>query len=121
MSKPLTIVLAAGGTGGHMFPAIAVGDALTARGHTVIAATDGRGQRFGAGIETENVTAGGIGGGVVGKIKGLCKIGLGAGQAQRGPERAPGSATGPGFWGTSRGGSRPRRRLSPFSNFLHFT
>ena len=58
MSKPLTIVLAAGGTGGHMFPAIAVGDALTARGHTVIAATDGRGQRFGAGIETENVTGG---------------------------------------------------------------
>ena len=52
MSKPLTIVLAAGGTGGHMFPAIAVGDALKARGHTVIAATDGRGQRFGAGIET---------------------------------------------------------------------
>ncbi|MBT6312381.1 MAG: undecaprenyldiphospho-muramoylpentapeptide beta-N-acetylglucosaminyltransferase [Alphaproteobacteria bacterium] len=81
MSKPLTIVLAAGGTGGHMFPAIAVGDALTARGHTVIAATDGRGQRFGAGIETENVTAGGIGGGAIGKIKGLCKIGLGAGQA----------------------------------------
>ena len=58
MSKPLTIVLAAGGTGGHMFPAIAVGDALKARGHTVIAATDGRGQRFGAGIETENVTCG---------------------------------------------------------------
>ena len=81
MSKPLTIVLAAGGTGGHMFPAIAVGDALKARGHTVIAATDGRGQRFGAGIETENVTAGGIGGGAIGKIKGLCKIGLGAGQA----------------------------------------
>ena len=81
MSKPLTIVLAAGGTGGHMFPAIAVGDALKARGHNVIAATDGRGQRFGAGIETENVTAGGIGGGAIGKIKGLCKIGLGAGQA----------------------------------------
>ena len=81
MIKPLTIVLAAGGTGGHMFPAIAVGDALKARGHTVIAATDGRGQRFSAGIETENVMAGGIGGGVIGKLKGLCKISLGTGQA----------------------------------------
>lgn len=81
MIKPLTIVLAAGGTGGHMFSAISVSDALKARGHTVIAATDGRGQRFGAGIETENINAGGFGGGVIGKIKGLCKIGLGAGQA----------------------------------------
>ena len=81
MSKPLTIVLAAGGTGGHMFPAIAVGDALRARGHTVIAATDGRGQRFGAGIETENVTARVSGGAAIGKLTGLCKIGLGAGQA----------------------------------------
>jgi UDP-N-acetylglucosamine--N-acetylmuramyl-(pentapeptide) pyrophosphoryl-undecaprenol N-acetylglucosamine transferase len=83
MSKPLTIVLAAGGTGGHMFPAIAVGDALKARGHRVIAATDGRGQRFGSGIETENVVAGGIAGGIAGKLKGLTKIGLGTAQAMR--------------------------------------
>lgn len=81
MSKPLTIVLSAGGTGGHMFPAIAVGDALRARGHTVIAATDGRGERFGAGIETEHVSAGALGGNPIRMLKGAAKIGLGVIQA----------------------------------------
>ncbi|MEQ1504691.1 MAG: UDP-N-acetylglucosamine--N-acetylmuramyl-(pentapeptide) pyrophosphoryl-undecaprenol N-acetylglucosamine transferase, partial [Myxococcota bacterium] len=31
-----TIVLAGGGTGGHVYPAIAIGDALIERGHTVL-------------------------------------------------------------------------------------
>lgn len=40
------IVLAAGGTGGHMFPAVALGEALIARGHRVVFATDPRGKRY---------------------------------------------------------------------------
>jgi len=43
VTRPL-IVLAAGGTGGHMFPAEALAGALAARGHDVALITDRRGQ-----------------------------------------------------------------------------
>jgi UDP-N-acetylglucosamine--N-acetylmuramyl-(pentapeptide) pyrophosphoryl-undecaprenol N-acetylglucosamine transferase len=45
MEKGL-IVLAAGGTGGHLFPAEALGHELKARGYTVHLVTDSRAERF---------------------------------------------------------------------------
>ncbi|MDE2335311.1 MAG: glycosyltransferase, partial [Rhodospirillales bacterium] len=36
------IVLAAGGTAGHLFPALAMGHALAARGHRIVLLTDSR-------------------------------------------------------------------------------
>lgn len=40
------LVIAAGGTGGHMFPAQALAEAMVARGWEVILSTDDRGARF---------------------------------------------------------------------------
>lgn len=37
-----TIVIAAGGTGGHFFPAEALADALAKRGHRLVLMTDAR-------------------------------------------------------------------------------
>ncbi|MGI9520206.1 MAG: undecaprenyldiphospho-muramoylpentapeptide beta-N-acetylglucosaminyltransferase [Hyphomicrobiaceae bacterium] len=41
-----SIMLAAGGTGGHLFPAFALADELAQRGFAVDLATDARGERF---------------------------------------------------------------------------
>jgi UDP-N-acetylglucosamine--N-acetylmuramyl-(pentapeptide) pyrophosphoryl-undecaprenol N-acetylglucosamine transferase len=42
----LSVVIAAGGTGGHMIPAHALSEELMRRGHRVTLLTDGRGMRF---------------------------------------------------------------------------
>ncbi|MDT8346043.1 MAG: glycosyltransferase, partial [Thermohalobaculum sp.] len=49
MSAPL-LVIAAGGTGGHMFPAQALAEAMLARGWRVWLATDARGLRYAGGF-----------------------------------------------------------------------
>lgn len=63
MSITRHFVLAAGGTGGHMMPAYALGAELLARGHKVALVTDARGAKIPGlpdGIETKIIPAGRI-------------------------------------------------------------
>jgi UDP-N-acetylglucosamine--N-acetylmuramyl-(pentapeptide) pyrophosphoryl-undecaprenol N-acetylglucosamine transferase len=52
MSGRLAVV-AAGGSGGHLFPAEALAEVLIARGWRIVLATDGRGARFAEGFPAE--------------------------------------------------------------------
>ncbi len=79
------VVLAAGGTGGHMFPAQALARALLARGREVVLITDRRGGGFGPDlpqVETYRVSSGGIAGsGLLGKLVSVWNLALGTLQA----------------------------------------
>ncbi|MEM7222158.1 MAG: undecaprenyldiphospho-muramoylpentapeptide beta-N-acetylglucosaminyltransferase [Pseudomonadota bacterium] len=85
--SPKKVVLAAGGTGGHMFPAQALARELLARDIAVTLITDQRGGGFGPDlpqVETYRISAGAIaGGGLIGKALGVCRLMLGAFQARR--------------------------------------
>jgi UDP-N-acetylglucosamine--N-acetylmuramyl-(pentapeptide) pyrophosphoryl-undecaprenol N-acetylglucosamine transferase len=78
-------VLAAGGTGGHIFPAEALASALIARGARPVLFTDPRGRSFGGtlgGIEIRRIRAGGIAGvGRLARLKGAIALGCGFVQA----------------------------------------
>jgi UDP-N-acetylglucosamine--N-acetylmuramyl-(pentapeptide) pyrophosphoryl-undecaprenol N-acetylglucosamine transferase len=52
MTAPL-LVIAAGGTGGHMFPAQALAEEMLARGWRVVLSTDDRGARYAGGFPAE--------------------------------------------------------------------
>ena len=57
------IVLAAGGTGGHVFPAMALARALSARGHDVRLLTDARGVKYATDFDPDGIeviAAGGL-------------------------------------------------------------
>jgi UDP-N-acetylglucosamine--N-acetylmuramyl-(pentapeptide) pyrophosphoryl-undecaprenol N-acetylglucosamine transferase len=59
------IVLAAGGTGGHVFPAEALAQELIARGHRLVLITDRRGAAYGGALgqmETVRISAGALAG-----------------------------------------------------------
>ncbi len=86
-AKLRRIVLAAGGTGGHMFPAQALARELLDRSLTVALITDRRGGGFGPDlpqVETHRISAAGLAGrGLLGKLRGVLKLGLGLIQARR--------------------------------------
>ena len=86
-AAPGKVVLAAGGTGGHMFPAQALARELLARGFTVALITDQRGGGFGPDlpqVETYRISAGAVaGGGLIGKALGLARLAIGTFQARR--------------------------------------
>jgi len=74
------IVLAAGGTGGHIFPAEALAGELLGRGLKVALVTDGRGQAFGGrlpGVALHRIRAGRPGGSLLSKLVAAAEIALG--------------------------------------------
>jgi UDP-N-acetylglucosamine--N-acetylmuramyl-(pentapeptide) pyrophosphoryl-undecaprenol N-acetylglucosamine transferase len=81
-----TIVLAAGGTGGHMFPAEALARELQNRGHRLVLITDKRGAGHGqtlATLETHVIRAGTVAGAsVANKVGGLMNVVAGVFQAR---------------------------------------
>lgn len=84
-ADPRPIILAAGGTGGHIFPAQALAEELTARGERVLLMTD---KRFTQYIADEHFTdiitiaAGRMGTGLIGKVTGLYRVAAGILQAR---------------------------------------
>ncbi|MEQ9445551.1 MAG: undecaprenyldiphospho-muramoylpentapeptide beta-N-acetylglucosaminyltransferase [Rhodospirillaceae bacterium] len=81
------IVLAAGGTGGHMFPAEALAKVLMKRGHRLVWITDERGSaRTGLLSELPKhiISARGLmGSGTLGRLTGVLSLGVGVFQARR--------------------------------------
>lgn len=79
------IILTAGGTGGHIFPAQALAEDLLSRGYRVGMITDQRGKKFQEDlpdIDLHVIRAGTLGRGIFGKIKGLINMGIGMVQAR---------------------------------------
>lgn len=83
--KNAPIVLAAGGTGGHIFPAEALAEELLARGKRVVLMTDKRFANFKTGalsrVETRTVRASSMKRGAVGKGLSAASVALGIAQA----------------------------------------
>lgn len=98
-----TIVVAAGGTGGHFFPAEALASELLARGHRVVLMTDARSGGLEspvfAGYEKYVLSGAGIAGrGMVRGVKAVVALALGIAEARRILNRI-GAATVVGFGG----------------------
>ncbi|HEX4504662.1 MAG TPA: undecaprenyldiphospho-muramoylpentapeptide beta-N-acetylglucosaminyltransferase [Alphaproteobacteria bacterium] len=85
MTAPL-VVLAAGGTGGHMFPAEALAKALLARGIRVALLTDERGRVFGetlAGVEVHRIRSSRLPRYALDRLRAVWEMGLGALEARK--------------------------------------
>ena len=82
----MNIILAAGGTGGHMVPAHALAAELKARGHGVMLVTDDRGAKYPGlfkDVPIHILPAGRLGGGPVGMLKAVRSVMRGRRQARR--------------------------------------
>ncbi|GAA0614132.1 undecaprenyldiphospho-muramoylpentapeptide beta-N-acetylglucosaminyltransferase [Thalassospira tepidiphila] len=81
------IAVTSGGTGGHMFPAVALSKSLVRRGAKVLFFTDARAARYTEGVEgveTVILPAGGIAGkGIKGRLIGAARLGLGTLKARK--------------------------------------
>jgi len=80
------VVLAAGGTGGHMFPAEALAGSLIARGVEVILMTDKRGQAFGDALPTvavHRIRASRLPRHTLDRVRAVVEMGLGGLEARR--------------------------------------
>jgi UDP-N-acetylglucosamine--N-acetylmuramyl-(pentapeptide) pyrophosphoryl-undecaprenol N-acetylglucosamine transferase len=80
------ILISAGGTGGHMFPAEALARDLIGRGYRVALATDVRGKKyepFADGVPTYVLKSGTIKSGVLSKMKTVLALAVGYFQARR--------------------------------------
>lgn len=72
------VLIAAGGTGGHMFPALALAHELRGRGRAVRLVTDRRGARFvEAGLPCHLISAGSPSGPLLQRLAGLARLALG--------------------------------------------
>jgi len=83
-SKSPLIILAAGGTGGHVFPAEALARELLGRGYRVALMTDKRGNKFSDDlpIPVYRTHASSLGKGLIGKAISILNMGLGVVQAE---------------------------------------
>jgi UDP-N-acetylglucosamine--N-acetylmuramyl-(pentapeptide) pyrophosphoryl-undecaprenol N-acetylglucosamine transferase len=83
MPEGKAILLSAGGTGGHLFPAEALAQELLARGHAVVIVTDKRGHAFKSlgNVAIRTVRAATLKGGIVNKIRAVIDMATGIAQA----------------------------------------
>jgi UDP-N-acetylglucosamine--N-acetylmuramyl-(pentapeptide) pyrophosphoryl-undecaprenol N-acetylglucosamine transferase len=78
------ILITAGGTGGHMFPALALGRALRRRGREVALLTDSRGARYvGSELPYTIVAAGSPSGRLGERLRGMAQLARGLAQSLR--------------------------------------
>ena len=81
-----TILLTAGGTGGHMFPAEALAKDLVSRGFSVELITESRGNRYSSNfsnVKIHVISAATLSGGIIGKVKSVLSMIKGYFQASK--------------------------------------